>query len=66
MPIRRTCRICLSLAALLVAILPSLAARDVLRTKGYEVNYTEYAGGHGHANWQATLPEELVALLGKR
>jgi enterochelin esterase family protein len=48
---------------------PSLLAanqhlRDVLREKGYEVAYAEYAGGHGHANWQATLPEELAGLLG--
>jgi enterochelin esterase family protein len=40
--------------------------RDALRAKGYDVIYAEYAGGHGHANWQATLPEELVSLLGKR
>jgi len=50
---------------------PSLLAasrqlRDVLRAKGYDVAYTEYAGGHGHANWQATLPEKLAALLGRR
>jgi len=37
--------------------------RDVLRAKGYDVRYTEVAGGHGHANWQATLPEELIAAL---
>lgn len=40
--------------------------RDVLRAKGYDLTYSEYAGGHGHVNWQATLPEELAALLGKR
>jgi enterochelin esterase-like enzyme len=40
--------------------------RDTLRAKGYDLTYSEYAGGHGHANWQATLPEELVSLLGKR
>lgn len=50
---------------------PSLLAanrrlRDVLRAKGYDVTYTESSGGHGHANWQVTLPEELVALLGRR
>jgi enterochelin esterase family protein len=39
--------------------------RDVLRAKGYEVTYTEYAGGHGHANWQETLPGALMALLGR-
>jgi len=40
--------------------------RDVLRAKGYDLTYAEYAGGHGHANWQVTLPEELVGLLGRR
>ncbi len=39
--------------------------RDALRAKGYDLRYTEVAGGHGHANWQATLPDALIALLGK-
>jgi enterochelin esterase family protein len=37
--------------------------RDVLRAKGYDLRYTEVAGGHSHLNWQATLPEELIAVL---
>jgi enterochelin esterase family protein len=40
--------------------------RDALRAKGYDVTYAEYVGGHGHANWQVTLPDELAGLLGRR
>jgi enterochelin esterase-like enzyme len=39
--------------------------RQALKTKGYEVHEAEYSGGHGYANWQATLPEGLVFLLKK-
>jgi enterochelin esterase family protein len=37
--------------------------RDVLRRKGNELAYTEYAGGHAHASWQVTLPADLMFLL---
>lgn len=33
--------------------------RDVLRSKGYAVNYTEYDGGHDFAEWKLTLPHAL-------
>ena len=39
--------------------------RDVLRAKGYDLRYTEVPGGHGPANWQTILPDELIAVLGK-
>ncbi|HZF12274.1 MAG TPA: alpha/beta hydrolase-fold protein [Thermoanaerobaculia bacterium] len=39
---------------------------DALQVKGYAVDYAEYAGGHGHVNWQGTLPDGLRALLGQR
>jgi len=39
--------------------------RDVLRAKGYSVHYQEYCGGHQYINWRGTLPEGLMALIGK-
>lgn len=48
---------------------PSLLAsnrqlRDALWAKRYQVLYAEFAGGHGHANWQGTIADGLSALLG--
>ncbi|MFL6193612.1 MAG: enterochelin esterase [Thermoanaerobaculia bacterium] len=37
--------------------------RDVLRRKGYEISYKEFAGGHAHASWQVSLPDDLMFLL---
>lgn len=34
--------------------------RDVLKAKGYDVLYTEYAGGHDYICWQNTLPNALL------
>jgi enterochelin esterase-like enzyme len=39
--------------------------RDVLLAKGYPVHYAEYSGGHNPMNWQGTLADGLLALLGK-
>lgn len=38
--------------------------RDVLRAKGYDVTLREINGGHDPYNWEATLPDALIALLG--
>ncbi len=40
--------------------------RDALKAKGYEVKYTEFDGAHEYINWQGTLAEGLIALLGKQ
>jgi enterochelin esterase family protein len=39
--------------------------RDVLRDKGYPVTYREFPGGHDWLCWEQTLPEALVALVGR-
>jgi CubicO group peptidase (beta-lactamase class C family)/enterochelin esterase-like enzyme len=40
--------------------------RDVLRAKGYEVHYQEFAGGHDEVNWRVTFPDGLIALIGQK
>jgi enterochelin esterase-like enzyme len=37
--------------------------RDVLQAKGYDVTLRETSGGHDPYNWEAALPDALVALL---
>lgn len=38
--------------------------RDVLLSKGYEVHYAEFNGGHEYRNWRGTLADGLIILLG--
>jgi enterochelin esterase-like enzyme len=38
--------------------------RDVLRAKGYEVHYQEFAGDHDYLGWRGTLADGLIALVG--
>jgi enterochelin esterase-like enzyme len=37
--------------------------QDVLRSKGYEVHYAEFAGAHDYVCWRGTLADGLIALL---
>jgi len=37
--------------------------RDVLRAKGYEVHFQEFAGGHDYLSWRGTLADGLMALM---
>ena len=38
--------------------------RDVLRAKGYDVVYQEFAGDHDYLGWRGTLPDGLITLVG--
>jgi enterochelin esterase family protein len=38
--------------------------RNVLKAKGYEVLYAEFAGGHDVICWRETLAKVLIALTG--
>jgi enterochelin esterase family protein len=40
--------------------------RDVLRARGYDVSYREFAAGHDWFHWRGTLGNGLVRMLGKR
>jgi enterochelin esterase family protein len=39
--------------------------RDVLTAKGYEVHYSEVAGGHEPLSWRGGMGEGLIQLIGK-
>ncbi|MCI0659976.1 MAG: DUF3327 domain-containing protein [Acidobacteria bacterium] len=40
--------------------------RDVLRAKGYEVHYREFAGGHDFLSWRGSLADGLLSLTRMR
>ncbi|MBN1172324.1 MAG: enterochelin esterase [Micromonosporaceae bacterium] len=40
--------------------------RDVLLAKGYEVDYSEYTGGHDMICWRGSLVNRFLAVAGKR
>jgi enterochelin esterase family protein len=44
-------------------LLPNRHLRDVLRAKGYDVEYREFPGGHDPVNWRGTLADGLIALF---
>lgn len=38
--------------------------RDILKVKGYDVDYQEFKGGHNYVNWRGTLSDGLISLIG--
>lgn len=38
--------------------------RDVLLSKGYEVHYQQFVGGHDYLGWRGTLADGLIDLIG--
>jgi enterochelin esterase-like enzyme len=44
-------------------LLATRTLRDVLRAKGYEVQYHEFAGGHDYLSWRGTLADGLIFLM---
>jgi enterochelin esterase family protein len=42
------------------------AFRDALKAKGYDITYTEFNGAHEYIDWQGTLPDGLIVLLGTK
>jgi enterochelin esterase family protein len=39
--------------------------RDTLRSRGYDVHYRVYEGGHDLARWRGGLADGLVATLSR-
>lgn len=39
--------------------------RTILRSKGYEVEYAEYNGGHDYACWRGSLADALITLAAR-
>ncbi len=37
---------------------------EILKLKGYDVDYREFIGGHSSVNWRGTLADGLISLLG--
>lgn len=40
--------------------------RDILKVKGYNVDYQEFNGGHNYVNWRGTLSDGLISLIGTK
>jgi enterochelin esterase family protein len=40
--------------------------RDILKVKGYNVDYREFNGGHNYVNWRGTLSDGLISLIGTK
>lgn len=38
--------------------------RDILKVKGYHVDYHEFKGGHNYVNWRGTLADGIISLIG--
>ena len=47
-------------------VLQNRHLRDVMISKGYEVAYREFSGGHDYACWRGSLADGLIALAGPR
>lgn len=47
-------------------IKPNIIMKDVLLSKGYQVEYSEFKGGHDYLSWGETLAKGLVYLVGKK
>lgn len=39
--------------------------RDILETKGYDVAYSEFSGGHDYLSWRGLLADGLLVLVGR-
>lgn len=47
-------------------IKPNVIMKDVLLSKGYQVEYSEFKGGHDYLSWGETLAKGLVYLVGNK
>ena len=41
---------------------PNRRFRDLLRSRGYQLCYSEFLGGHTFLHWRANLPQAIVAM----
>lgn len=47
-------------------LLETRRLKQVLADKGYDVTYSEFAGGHDFAAWRGSLADGLIALAGRQ